>query len=80
MTIFDIRKGEKFRIIKILLNKEVGKRLADMGFVNGVEGIVVRSALMGDPIQVSILGYNVTLRKSEAIGIEVVTAMVTPIF
>lgn len=71
MTILDLKDNEKFVVKKVTLKKEVGKRLSDMGFTNGVTGTVIRSALLGDPIQVRILSYNISIRKSEASGIEV---------
>ena len=71
MTIADLMNGEKFRVKKVTLAKEIGKRLADMGFTKGVEGTVVRCALLKDPLQVRIYGYNVSIRKSEAHGIEI---------
>jgi len=64
-------KGSHFRILGLQVNKEIGKRLADMGFTRGTEGTLVRKALLGDPIQVEILGYQVSLRKSEALGVSV---------
>ena len=71
LTIADLKTGEKFKVKKITLGKEIGKRLADMGFTHGVEGEVIRCALLGDPLQISILHYQVSIRKSEALGIEV---------
>ena len=69
MTIVDLRKGDRFVVTGVELTRETGKRLADMGFTRGTEGQVVRKALFGDPLQVSILGYQVTIRKSEAAGV-----------
>ena len=66
MNLAEIRPGEKFRIKSVSAVREVGKRLSDMGFVNGVEGRVLRIAHVGDPIEVCILDYNVSIRKSEA--------------
>ncbi len=66
-----LKKGQKFKIIKITVSGEIGKRLADMGFSKGVEGKYIRCALFGDPIQLRLRGYDVSLRKSEAEGIEV---------
>jgi Fe2+ transport system protein FeoA len=71
MTILDLKKGQRFVVTGVELTREVGKRLADMGFTRGTEGHVVRKALFGDPLQVSILGYQVTIRKSEAAGVTV---------
>jgi Fe2+ transport system protein FeoA len=71
MTIIDLKHGEEFRIRGVTLGQEIGKRLADMGFTAGTRGTVVRSALLGDPLQIRILGYNISIRKSEAAGVEV---------
>lgn len=71
MTIVDLKDKQKFVVKRVVLRKEIGKRLSDMGFTNGVVGTVIRSALFGDPIEVNILDYNVSIRKSEASGIEV---------
>jgi Fe2+ transport system protein FeoA len=71
MTIMDLENGDSFVVKKVKLAREVGKRLVDMGFTRGVTGLVKRCALLGDPIQVEILGYNLSIRKSEARGIEV---------
>jgi ferrous iron transport protein A len=71
MTIGDLKAGDRFVVQGVELGKETGKRLADMGFTQGVEGLVVRKALFGDPFQVSILGYQVSIRKAEALGVRV---------
>ena len=71
MVITDLNNGDMFRIKKVTLPGEIGKRLADMGFSKNVEGKVVRSALFGDPIQVKIMGYNISIRKTEASGVAV---------
>jgi len=71
MTILDLKNGDKFKVKKVKISKEIGKRLVDMGFTFGVTGKVKRCALLGDPIEVEILGYNISIRKSEADGIEI---------
>jgi Fe2+ transport system protein FeoA len=71
MTILDLNDGESFKVKRVSVGREIGKRLADMGFVRGIEGRVVRSALLGDPLQIKICHYDVSLRRSEAKGIEV---------
>ncbi|MEI8346260.1 MAG: FeoA domain-containing protein [Pseudomonadota bacterium] len=71
MVISELTNGERFKVIKVTLAREIGKRLADMGFNEGVEGKVVRCALLGDPIQVHILDYDISIRRSEAAGVEI---------
>jgi len=71
MVISDLNNGDNFKIKNVKLRGEIGKRLADMGFSKNVEGKVIRSALLGDPIQVKIMDYNISIRKSEAEGVSV---------
>lgn len=71
MYLSDAPNGASFRVIKVVLGKEVGKRLADMGFTEGVEGMVVRGGVFRGPMQVRIRGYDLLIRRSEAAGIEV---------
>lgn len=71
MTLNQVAPGNSFQVKRVSLGGEIGKRLADMGFVAGVHGKVVRSALAGDPVQIEILGYQISIRISEAAGVEV---------
>lgn len=71
MYLSDAPSGASFRVKRVLIGKEVGKRLADMGFTQGAEGMVVRGGLFQGPLQVRIRGYDVLIRRSEAAGIEV---------
>lgn len=71
MKLSDLKPGEFFKVKSVIITKEIGKRLADMGFIAGTQGKVARIAHIGDPIEVIILNYHVSIRKSEARGIEV---------
>lgn len=71
MFISDAPAGASFKVIRVTLGKEVGKRLADMGFTEGAEGAVVRSGFFRGPLQVRIRGYDILIRRCEAAGIEV---------
>jgi ferrous iron transport protein A len=71
MVLSDTPNGASFRVVKVTLGKEVGKRLTDMGFIEDTEGAVVRSGFFHGPIQVRIRGYDILIRRSEAKGIEV---------
>lgn len=71
MNISSLSKNDKFIIKSITIPGELGKRMAEMGINPGTKGVVVRKALLGSPIQIKILNYDLTLRKSEAIGVEV---------
>ena len=71
MILSELKEKEKFYIKKILLQGELGKRIAEMGFCASTKGEVVRKVPLGGPIQIKILGYDISLRKEEAEGIEV---------
>ncbi|MCL5995472.1 MAG: FeoA domain-containing protein [Chloroflexi bacterium] len=51
----------------------VRRRMMDMGLTAGAEIIVVRVAPLGDPIEFTVRGYSLSLRKSEAADVEVRT-------
>ncbi|GHT68605.1 hypothetical protein FACS1894110_16540 [Spirochaetia bacterium] len=71
MFLSDTPRGASFTVVRVTLGKEVGKRLADMGFTAGTEGAVVRAGFFRGPLQVRIRGYDILIRRYEAAGIEV---------
>lgn len=71
MFVSDAPSGASFRVVRVTLGREVGKRLADMGFTEGAEGAVVRGGFLHGPLQVRIRGYDILIRRCEAAGIEV---------
>jgi ferrous iron transport protein A len=71
MVLSEVPTGASFQVVKVALGKEVGKRLADMGFTEGANGAVVRVGQFRGPIQVRIRGYDILIRRYEAGGIEV---------
>jgi ferrous iron transport protein A len=71
MLLSDAPSGASFLVKQVTLGKEVGKRLADMGFTEGTEGAVVREGFFRGPLQIRIRGYDILIRRFEASGIEV---------
>ncbi len=71
MLLSDIPNGTSFAVKKVAFGKEVGKRLAEMGFTEGSEGRVVRSALFKGPLQIHLRDYDMLIRRFEASEIEV---------
>ncbi len=71
MVVSEAPAGTEFKVLKVTTGREVGKRLADMGFTEGAEGAVVRGGFLRGPIQVRIRGYDILIRRSEASEIEV---------
>lgn len=72
-TLFDLITGDRARIVKIrgLQHSGIKQRLMEMGVTRGCEIRVERHAPLGDPVEVTIRGYHLALRMSEAQDIEV---------
>jgi len=68
-TLRDVKPKESARIVKIGGAGSIRRRLMDMGLVAGSEVTVQRVAPLGDPIEIRLKGYNLTLRKKEAASI-----------
>ena len=73
MQLSELHNGEYGIISKIRGRGAFRKRITEMGFVKGKRVDVVKNAPLNDPIEYSIMGYQVSLRRSEASLIEVVT-------
>ncbi|GFO69429.1 iron transporter FeoA [Geomonas limicola] len=71
MNLAGLKPGQKGRIVSIGAIGPLKRRLMDMGVLVGEEVKVVKVAPMGDPIEVFIKSYNLSLRKNEAEGIAV---------
>ena len=68
-TLRDVKPKESARILKVGGSGSIRRRLMDMGIVTGSEVTVQRVAPLGDPIEIRLKGYNLTLRKEEAANI-----------
>ena len=73
MNLSELEPGNKAVIQRVKGRGAFRKRITEMGFVVGKEVTVVKKAPLQDPVEYSILGYNVTLRMSEAQLIEIDT-------
>jgi len=62
----ELEPGEKGVISKVVGDREIRRRLLDMGLTRGTEIIVVRRAPLGDPVEFLLKGYNLSLRKRES--------------
>lgn len=62
----ELKPGEKGVISKVVGDREVRRRLLDMGLTRGTEITVVRRAPLGDPVEFLLKGYNLSLRKRES--------------
>ncbi len=71
MRLSELHNGESGVIIKVFGHGGFRKRIMEMGFVRGQEVVSVLNSPLNDPVKYSIMGYEVSLRKSEAAMIEV---------
>ena len=70
-TLKDIKIGKSATVIKLHGEGAVKRRIMDMGMTKGVEVTVRKVAPLGDPIEVTLRGYELSLRKEDAQMIEV---------
>ncbi len=69
-----IKDGQFCQVIKINIDSEIKNRLLDMGIVTNTKIKMIKKAPLGDPIQIYLRGYNLSIRKSiaEKIQVEVI--------
>ena len=65
-TLKDVKVGETCTVARLHGEGPVKRRIMDMGITKGVEVFVRKVAPLGDPIEVTVRGYELSLRKSEA--------------
>lgn len=70
-TLKQVKIGETVKVVKIHGQGAVKRRIMDMGITKGVEISVRKVAPLGDPIEVTVRGYELSLRKADAEMIEV---------
>lgn len=67
----DLKPGQRGKVLKINARGETNKRIVEMGVTPGAVIEVERVAPLGDPIDIKVKGYHLSLRKEEAGGIEI---------
>lgn len=70
-TLRDIKIGETAKVKRLHGEGALKRRIMDMGITKGVEVYVRKVAPLGDPIEVTVRGYELSLRKADAEMIEV---------
>ena len=70
-TLKDVKCGETTKVVKLHGEGAVKRHLMDMGITKGCEIYVRKVAPLGDPVEITIRGYELTLRKGEAENVEV---------
>ncbi|MBQ7902439.1 MAG: ferrous iron transport protein A [Oscillospiraceae bacterium] len=70
-TLKDIKAGQTATVVKLHGDGPVRRRIMDMGITKRVEIYVRKMAPLGDPMELTVRGYELTLRKADAEMIEV---------
>lgn len=71
-TLKSVDCGESVKVVKLHGQGPVKRRIMDMGITKGVEVKVHKVAPLGDPMEIHVRGYSLSLRKKDAEMIEVV--------
>lgn len=66
VTLNDLQPGEKATVLRVMGRGPIRRRLVDMGLVPGEQVEVQRTAPLGDPIDIKVKGYHLSIRRSEA--------------
>ena len=70
-TLKEVKCGETVRVVKLNGTGALKRRIMDMGLTKGTEVYVRKVAPLGDPIEINLRGYELSIRKTEAENIEV---------
>ncbi len=70
-TLKEAKVGETVKVTKLTGTGAVKRRIMDMGITKGVEVYIRKVAPLGDPVEVTVRGYELSLRKADAEIIEV---------
>ena len=71
MTLKEVSVGQTVKVAKLDGEGPVKRRIMDMGITKGVEVYVRKVAPLGDPIEVTVRGYELSIRRADAAMIEV---------
>ena len=70
-TLKDVKCGQSVSVVKLHGERAVKRRIMDMGITKGTEVYIRKVAPLGDPVEVTVRGYELSLRKADAQMIEV---------
>lgn len=74
MTLRDVKVGSTVQVLKINGEGAFKRRIMDMGITKGSQIFVRKVAPLGDPVEITVRGYELSLRKSDAEFVDVQTA------
>ena len=70
-TLKEVKVGQTVKVVKLHGEGAVKHRIMDMGITKGVEIYVRKVAPLGDPVEITVRGYELSLRKNDAEMVEV---------
>ena len=70
-TLRQAKIGETVKVVKLHGEGAVKRRIMDMGITKGVEVFIRKAAPLGDPVEITVRGYELSIRKADADMIEV---------
>ena len=70
-TLRQAKIGDTLNVVKLHGEGAVKRRIMDMGITRGVEVVVRKVAPLGDPVEITVRGYELSIRKADADMIEV---------
>ncbi len=71
-TLKEAKVGEMFTVVRLHGEGPVKRRIMDMGITKGVHVMIRKVAPLGDPIEINVRGYELSIRKADASMIEVI--------
>lgn len=71
MNLKEMKPGQRAKVVKLHGEGAVKRRIMDMGITKGTEVYIRKVAPLGDPIEITVRGYELSLRKADAEMIEV---------
>lgn len=75
VTLRDVKVGESASVVKLHGEGAIRRRIMDMGITRGTDIYVRKVAPLGDPVEVTVRGYELSIRKADAEMIEVTEEM-----
>ena len=70
-TLKDVKIGNRAKVVKLHGEGALRRRIMDMGLTKGVDVYVCKVAPLGDPIEITVRGYELSLRRADAEMIEI---------
>lgn len=74
MTLAQFPFGSRGEVVQVAGVDEISQRLMEMGLVPGTEFLLLGAAPLGDPLELEVRGYRLSLRKTEAARVEVISS------